>query len=289
VAWYADGRLHLQDVVVTVRPVREVVGVPDGVVLTDEEGQVLLVQDDGEQERIGDTVDDSPLVVEPDNGWVAWADPGAGDPELVVYDTRVGEEVGRRSLAAPGDGAGQPVAGSGPIAIDGERVYYRNPDGDFAWEPLPGDSFAMAGELLDWAEGALVRRIAGSRELVVQSQPYATGSRVAGADVQLTPDGRWLMAADEAEDLVVYDTETGELLPRMHSPSDQAESWTYAGDDTFLVTVLHRLQDKRYQDTLQMPDEGDYRVYECVPGRQDVCVEVLRVPSDSPDAPVLAR
>jgi DNA-directed RNA polymerase specialized sigma24 family protein len=288
VAWYAEGTLHLAEVTVGVRPVRELVAVPDGVVLTNDEAEVLFVESDGDQEQIGRTVTGSPLVVEPDNGWVAWADPGAGDPELVVYDTRIGDEVGRRSLAVPGAGGGQPVGDAGPIAIDGERVYYRARGNDFAWEPLPGDGFAISGELLDWANGAQVHRIAGSPGLLVQSQPYDTGSRVEGDSARLSPDGRYLMVVID-EDLVVYDTDTGQALERMHSPSDQAVSWTYAGEDTFLVTVLHKLQDKRYQDTLQMPDEGDYRVYECVPERDDTCVEVHRVERESPDPPVLAR
>jgi hypothetical protein len=288
VAWYAEGTLHLAEVTVEVRPVLELVAVPDGVVLTNDEARVIFVESDGDQEQIGRTVTGTPLVVEPDNGWVAWADPGNGDPELVVYDTRVGDEVGRRSLAVPGAGGGQPVADAGPIAIDGERVYYRARGNDFAWEPLPGDGFAISGELLDWANGAQVHRVQGSPDLLVQSQPYDTGTRVEGESPRLSADGQYLMVVLD-DDLVVYDTRTGQPLDRMHSPSDRAVSWTYAGDDTFLVTVLHMLQDKQYQDTLQMPDEGDYRIYECIPERDDTCIEAHRVERESPDPPVLAR
>jgi len=288
VAWYATGTLHLADVTVGVRPVLQLVTVPGGVVLTDDEGQVLLVDDDGEQVSIGETVAGTPLVVEPDNGWVAWADPGAGEPELVAYDTRVGEEVGRRSLAVPGAGGGQPVGDSGPIAIDGERVYYRVGDRDFSWEPVPGEAFALSGELVDTAAGARVSRATGSADLLVQAQPFDTGRLVVGSEARLTPDGRYVMAG-LADDLVVYDAATGEEVPRMHSPSDQALSWTYVGDDAFLITVLHKLQDKRYQDTLQMPDQGDFRIYDCVPDRADACVEAHRVARESVEPPVLAR
>ena len=39
-----------------------------------------------------------------------------------------------------------------------------------------------------------------------------------------------------------------------------------------------------------MPDQGDYRIYECVPDRADVCVEVARVPTGvRRSSPVLAR
>ena len=288
VAWYANGKLHLTDVTVGVRPVLQLVSVPGGVVLSNDEGQVLLVEDDGDQQQIGDTVTGTPLVVEQDNGWVAWADPGAGDPELVVFDTRVGDEVGRRSLAGLGTGGGQPVGESGPIAIDEERVHYRIRDQDFAWEPVPGDTFGLAGELVDMADDASISGGHGLHQLLVRAQPYAAPRSVIGDDARLTPDGRYVMAVVD-DDLTVYDTATAQEVPRMHSPSDEAMSWTYAGDDTFLVTVLHKLQDKRYQDMLQMPDQGDYRIYECVPDREDACVEVARVPTESPVAPVLAR
>ncbi len=288
VAWYANGKLHLTDVTVGVQPVLQLVSVSDGVVLSNDEGQVLYIQENGEQEQIGDTVTGTPLVVEPDNGWVAWADPGTGDPELVVFDTELDDEVGRRSLAALGTGGGQPVGGSGPVAIDEERVHYRIQDTDFAWEPLPGDAFSLAGELVDMAEGASISRADGPEDLLVQAQPFDSPRPVVGTEARLTSDGRYVMAVVD-DDLTVYDTSTAQEVPRMHSPSDQAVSWAYAGDDTFLVTVLHKLQDKLYQDTLQMPDQGDYRVYECVPDRADVCVEVARIPRESPVAPVLAR
>jgi hypothetical protein len=288
VAWYAEGTLHLADVTVGVRPVLELVTVPGGVVLADEDGQVLLVEGDGELVTIGETVPGTPLVVEPDNGWVAWADPGAGEPELVAFDTRVADEVGRRSLAEPGAGGGQPVGDNGPIAIDGERVYYRVGDRDYSWEPLPGDAFALSGHLVDTAEGARLSQATGPTDLLLQAQPFDTGRLVVGTDARLTPDGRYVMAALD-DDLVVYEAATGEEVPRMHSPSDQATSWTYVGDDTFLVTVLHLLQDKQYQDMLQMPDQGDYRIYECVLGRADTCVEAHRVERESFDSPVLAR
>jgi hypothetical protein len=288
IAWYADGTLHLADVTVGVRPVLQLVAVPDGVVLSDDEGNVVLVQDDGEQRRIGETVVGSTLVVEPDNGWVAWADPDVGNPRLVVFDTRVGDEVGHRSLEVRSAGGGQPVGQSRPIAIDGEQVYYHRDGTDYAWEPLPGTAFALSGALVDVASGARLSRGPEPTDLLVQAQPFDTGSRFEGGAARLTPDGRYVMVSID-DDLAVFDAATGEELPRMQAPSDQALSWTYAGDDTFFVTVLHRLQDKQYQDTLQMPDQGDYRIYECVPGRADVCVEAHRVKRTSFDPPVLAR
>ena len=74
----------------------------------------------------------------------------------------------------------------------------------------------------------------------------------------------------------------------MYSPSDRALGWTYTGE-AFYFAVLHKLQDKPYQDMLQMPSEGNYRIFECVPGRDDVCIERAEVSGDVPDPPILAR
>ncbi|MCY6488482.1 hypothetical protein, partial [Actinobacillus pleuropneumoniae] len=81
------GTLHLARVSVEVSGVRTIVDVPDGVVYSDDDGRVVHVDSAGAQEQIGRTGVGSRLGVEDDNGWVAWADPGAGDPELVVHDT----------------------------------------------------------------------------------------------------------------------------------------------------------------------------------------------------------
>lgn len=284
-SWYADGTLHLAEVTVEVRPVDQLVTVPGGVVISDDRGEVTMVESSGELEKIGETVPGTPLVVEPDNGWVAWADPGDGDPELVVHDTRVGEEVGRRSLAVPGEGSGQPVGTNGPTAIDDERVYYSTRQSDFVWEPIPDDAFALSGSLADTAGEARMSHVPGG--YLLQAQPFLSGTRVSGTQGRLTPDGRYAFVVAN-EEVEVYDVETGRRVERMYSPSDRAVGWTYSGD-SFYFAVLHKLQDKTYQDMLQMPSEGNYRIYECVPGRADACVQVAEVPKNTPDPPVLAR
>lgn len=285
VAWYADGVLHLESVSVEVLPVEQLVTVPDGVVMSDVRGDVTMVDSSGALEMIGETVPGTGLVVEPDNGWVAWADPGEGDPELVVHDTRVGEEVGRRSLSTPGEGGGQPVGGNGPIAIDDERVYYTTRGSDFVWEPVPDEAFAVSGSLADAAGGA---RLSNAPEgYLLQPQPFLSGTIVSGTDGRLTPDGRFAFVV-AAEEVAVYDVDTGRRIERMYSPSDRAVGWTYSGG-TFYFAVLHKLQDKTYQDLLQMPSEGNYRIFECVPGRADVCIVLVEVPRDTVDPPVLAR
>ena len=285
VPWYADGRLHLGRVVVEVAGVQTLLSVPDGVVYSDMEGRVVHVDDGGTQRPIGETVPGSRLAVEPDNGWVAWADPGDGDPELVVHDTIARDEVGRRSLSVAGDAGGQPVGTYGPIAIDDERVFYASPDGDFAWEPMIDVSFALSGTMVDTAEDSRVTRSDGV--LRVTPLPYRTGTAIGADDARLTHDGRYAFAVDDgdANRLEIYDVETGRPIPQLYSPSDEAVSWTYQ-DGTFYFALLHMLQDKTYQDMLQMPSEGNYRLYECRPDRAEPCTKLTEVPEEVPDPPV---
>ncbi|WP_432479254.1 hypothetical protein [Nocardioides sp. GXQ0305] len=285
IPWYADGVLHLARVEVEASDVQTLLTVPDGVVYGDDEGRVVHVDDSGQQREIGETVPGSRLVVEPDNGWVAWADPGDGDPELVVHDTLARAEVGRRSLTAPGDSGGQPVGDDGPIAIDDERIFYSSPDGDFAWEPLIDVSFALSGTMVDTAEESRVTLADGV--LRVTPLPYRTGVAIDADDARLTHDGRYAFAVRESQFdvLEIYDVESGRPAPQMYSPSDHAVAWSYT-DGTFYFAVLHMLQDKTYQDMLQMPSEGDYRLYECRPDREpEPCVKLAEVPEEVP-APV---
>lgn len=285
ISWYADEQLHLARVAVEVPGVQELVDVPDGVVYSDRDGLVVHVDSSGGQQQIGQTVAGSRLVVEHDLGWVAWADPGAGDPELVVHDTLEGTEVGRRSLAGSGEAGGQPVGESGPIAIEGERIFYSSPDGDFAWEPPIDVSFALSGSLVDTADEARLTR--SEDVLRMTPLPYLTGSVVEAEDARLTPDGRYAFAV-RADELAVYDVDSGKPIERMYSPSDEAVAWGYQ-EGTFVFAVLHRLQDKTYQDMLQMPSEGNYRLYACRPDLADPCRKLAEVPEDVPDPPIFAH
>lgn len=284
-AWYADGALHLAEVTVEVRPVDQLVTVPDGVVMSDDRGEVTMVESSGELVRIGETIPGTALVVEPDNGWVAWVDPGGGDPELVVHDTRVGEEVGRRSLVVPSAGDGQAVGGDGPIAIDDDRVYYSTAQSDFVWTPIPGDAFALSGSLADTADGARMSNAPGG--YLLQAQPFLSGFTVSGTQGRLTPDGRYAFVVVD-EEVVVYDVDSGRQVEQMYSPSDRVVDWTYA-DDAFYFAVVYEMPAKNYQYLVQRRSAGDYRIYECVPGRADACVLMAGVPEDVTDPPVLAR
>jgi hypothetical protein len=158
----------------------------------------------------------------------------------------------------------------------------------FAWEPLMGESaFAIAGSLLDAADGARLSRHQDG--LLVQAGAFQVGRVLPAVEGRLSRDGRFAFARDDFAETVVYDVETGTAVDRMYSPSDVAVSSGYVDDGSFLFAVLHKLQDKTYQDTLQMPSEGDYRIYHCDPLRPDPCEKLTEVDGDVPDPPIFAR
>lgn len=282
IPWYADGTLHLARVTVEVAGLLEMVDVPDGVVYSDTEGRVVAVDSAGQQTSIGETVAGSRLAANADTGWVAWADPADGNPVLVVHDTVAEAEVARRSLAGSEGGGGQPVGASQPIAIEGERVYYNSPDGDFAWDPLVDISFALAGTMLDTADGARVTRTDGVVRL--SPAPFRTGVVIDADDARLTADGDYAFAVKE-EVLAVLDTETGEPVEAMYSPSDVVVAWGY-DQGIFVFALQHNLADKAFQDMLQMPSVGNYRLYACRPELPEPCRRMVEVPEEVPDPPV---
>ena len=134
----------------------------------------------------------------------------AAMPELVVYDTRVGDgwsADGRSWRPAP---AAVSRSESGPIAIDGERVYYRAPTA--ATSPgsrCPARPSRSSGDLVDVAGGARMvqrrRRLPVAGAALRHRRPTSTRH----ATARLTPDGRYAFVV-EARRSLVYDVATGQ-------------------------------------------------------------------------------
>lgn len=130
VAWYANGRLHLEKVAVAVPAVTDLVELNGGAVYGDHEGTVAFVAADGERRRIGHKDPDSPLVASTEDGqsWAAWIDPGEDGgpgPAIQVYDVSAGKILATREVA--------PDARA--VAIDQRQVFYEQSDGAFSWTP----------------------------------------------------------------------------------------------------------------------------------------------------------
>lgn len=130
VAWYANGRLHLDKVAVAVPAVTDLVELNGGAVYGDQDGTVAFVAADGERRRIGHKDPDSEVVASTEDGqsWAAWIDPGedgSTGPAIQVYDVSAGELLATREVA--------PDARA--VAIDQRQVFYEQSDGAFTWTP----------------------------------------------------------------------------------------------------------------------------------------------------------
>lgn len=163
VAWYANGRLHLEKVAVAVPAVTDLVELNGGAIYGDHKGTVAFVAADGERRRIGRKEPDSPVVASAEDGeaWVAWIDPGeegGAGPTIQVYDVSAGKLLATRDVASTDVHL---------VAIDQHQVFYEGSDGAFAWTP--------------GVETALKLARAGLLDVESANRAYQTGGSAGGS------------------------------------------------------------------------------------------------------------
>jgi hypothetical protein len=201
IAWYAGGVLHLRQVAVEMPRVTQLVQVPDGAVVTDRSGRVILVDRDGRLTRLGSSDPDSRLAASQERGWVAWVEPG-NDPDIVVHDTVTRHELA--SLPVERD--------TSPIAIDRARLYYDEDGETWSWQ-LPDFEPVLVPEAdyLDVAASVRVRTAApGFIELM---EPLIDAHvAVPGTDATLSPDATYVLThldQDTPSSQQIFEVATG--------------------------------------------------------------------------------
>jgi hypothetical protein len=223
IAWWADGSLHLANVTVEVppsgQPPDHLTQINGGAVYGDDTGAVAFAGDDGEVTRIGTKAVGAPLVASDESGWVAWVDPRDGSPELVVYDLTAREVLASRPLPSVGTRGDGLEAGSHPIAIDGDKVFYAADDGEHAWTLPDGATERVEPPgLLAAAHGTRVWQV--DPTTITMVQPFFSLSfNRAGSGAQMSPDGNRVMTRTSrageggaAAAVHLYDTRSGESL-----------------------------------------------------------------------------
>lgn len=190
VAWYANGELHLRDVVLRLPALRHLVEVGGGAVYGDQAGRVVLVCTDGTRALLGTKDPEMPIAVSPAAGWVAWVDQAGTSPQLVVYD--VAARAVLASLALPV----RQRQDARPIAIDGGRVYYADAAGEHVWDPesAAGSPVGTVEEekLLDVSSGSrVVQYLVNAVRTAV---PFSTRAIVEpGVGAELSDDGNLVL------------------------------------------------------------------------------------------------
>ena len=201
-------------------PVRAYVQTDVGVVFSDADGTVWAANG-ADVTEVGTINAEVPQLVA-DGARVGWVEPG-DPPVFVVYDQSTGGTV-RDPL--------QNVAGMSDVrdgkdaavvyALDGELAYVKTQQGAAAWNTSTGDLTFLDTEangftITDAKNGLIAYRPAGAED----EQVIRVGSTLdSGTEIplwtayDLSPDGRYLMGEQDADDVRVYDTGTGEAMPK---------------------------------------------------------------------------
>jgi hypothetical protein len=216
IAWYADGRLHLREVMVTIPGITELVAIGEVVVYLDDEGIVGQVSRDGTVLEVGVAVPGSELVAATDHGWAAWVEPADPGARLVVWDVAERSEVGGLQVD-------ESVR---PIAIDQGLVTFNTTAGDHAWEPPDADPERLPPTgLIDQASATRVFQRDQRIEIV---QPlFGLSFLRPGEGAELSFGGRYVLSrvpgtepGDPWEPLL-YDTRTGEAIDPGVAPGEK--------------------------------------------------------------------
>jgi hypothetical protein len=213
VAWYAEGRLHLEHVTLTLPGLRDLAQTGTGAVYGDARGRVVEVGEDGRRTLLGTKDPDIPLVGGAD-GWVAWVDRREETPRLRVYDAEAGEVVGARALNGPSAGLVR------PLAIDDGTVFYTDPDGTRAFLPAedePRTDVVEPARLLDASSRARAYQLGA--DVIRVEQPFSgVAFDLAGTGAEISDDGGYTLtragvAQNGVQPVAIYRTRSGKELP----------------------------------------------------------------------------
>ncbi|GGO75233.1 hypothetical protein [Nocardioides deserti] len=217
VSWWADGVLHLAAVSLRVPGVVDLAEVHDGAVVTDDDGRVVRVREDGERALLGRHVGGSGLAAD-EGTTIAWIEP---DGTVVVHDLFTDRDVDRRRLDIVD------LATVRVVSLDGGAVHLTSSYGDVRW--APGDTSTTVAQppvLVDRASGATLSRV-GPGTVRVEQPFFSVGFTRPGDGGSISPDGS-VVVTTTADDrsaygtVRAYDTRSGERLPTGLGPDDVA-------------------------------------------------------------------
>ena len=283
VAWYAEGRLHLEHVVLALPGVRDVTLAGTGAVYGDERGRVVQVGEDGARTLLG--TKDPDVAIVGDGDWVAWVDQGGRSPRLRVYDAAAGELVGTLALTAP------TAALARPLAVDDGTVFYTDPDGTRAWRPAegePGSDIVEPARLLDASADTRAYQLAVG--VIRVEQPFlGLAYELAGTGAAISVDGGFALtrtgsARDGVQAVSVYDTRSGESLPSGIDERFEVALAAQLGRDGRVTYVVGKAVAETAPGFVRTKPAGQLELRSCdlVTG---ACEVVANFPQDEPALP----
>lgn len=232
VAWYADGVLHLDQVKVEVPPLTDLAELNGGAIYADEDGVVAFVAADGDRRRLGTKEPDSPLIASADEGWATWMQPGTRS-RLVVYDVSADREISTYR---------DDETEVRPVAIDQGFVYFDTPEASYVWNPGPREPEPLDRAGLVDVEAATRVYQVGDR-IEMEQGIFSVSFVQPGVGALLSPGGTFALSRPSGAEAgapyrpLLYDTRSGERMPRGLGPGDWVQDATF-GDNYRLVYLV---------------------------------------------------
>ena len=242
IPWYADGRLHLRSVAVDLPGVTDAAAVGGSVVYLDEDGDVGIVDPRGVRSVVGSAGAGSTVVGSGVDNWAAWVHGDESGTRLVVWSVATDEVLATTEVEA----------GTRLVAIDQDRVYFRDDTGSYAWQAaVPGmaPERVAAGDLADVASATRVyqrgRRIDMVQPLFSVSflRPgEGAGVSPGGSYVTTRAPGPWEPGSPYVP--LLYDTRSGDRMPSGVAPDERVvdSAFGVSGELLYLVANLADLQ-----------------------------------------------
>lgn len=279
VAWYADGRLHLEDVVLDIPAVRQFEPVWDGAAYGDEQGRVVFVDADGSRTVLGNKEPSASLAVSDRHGWVVWVE--AGDPRIVVHELSSFGRLASRD-PAPSRGGEDPRL----IAVEGDTVYYQDGAGTHGWTVTSGLSLDVGTyRLLD--ASTMMKVFQATASTIRIGPPYSNeGFTVPGAGASLSSAGDLVLTRDASEQasfgpVRIYDTDTGAEVSVGLGPADVALA-AELGPGRTVTYIVARAEDRpENADFLRSSFSGQLELRTCDVDTGE-CESLERFPSTGP-------
>jgi hypothetical protein len=252
--------------------VRAYVQTDVGVVFSDAEGTVWAANGADVTEvgtvnaKVPRLVADGPRV-----GWVEGGDP----PAFVVYDQSTGETVrdplqNVEGMSDVRDGQDAAVM----YALDGDLAYVKTQQGAAAWNTATGDLTFLDTEangftITDAKNGLISYRPAGAgdEQVIRVGSTLDSGTALPLWDAyDLSPDGRYLMGEAESDDVRIFDTGTGEALPKDDYGYAYFGGYQWIDSDHYAALGFHEPTDSDLVDILSCTVVTGV----CTPVAQDV-------------------
>ena len=190
VAWYADGRVHLERTLAPVEDVRALVEMGAGAVYLDGDGRVVRLDGDGGRQLLGRAAVDLGLVGSAVFGRVAFVTEDLS--ALEVVDVAEAQLVARRDL----EGSEEERAGLRLVRMTGSVLRWTQADRELEWDTV-GQTFQS--DLQGEDEGALVDVVGGTElrqldpETIRISQSLGEPLVVLGSGGEVSPRQQFVL------------------------------------------------------------------------------------------------